>query len=446
MAEDEIYVRLKADVEDLKKKMVEVQNSMKGTANDFKTSAKGMGESQKAAGAEIEASAKASAEALKEQQTEIKQAAIEAKEAATVEKMAAMQKMQYAQAANALGRQMSELGGEFGNGKKIVGEWGEKAKAAFQSIPAPVRDTISTAMVLTGQITAMISTFAQLNLLMKSVNLTQAAMTVKNAALGTSTGGVTVAQWLYNASLYGCPLVWIIAAIVALIAVIALLILNWDAVSKAVGDFGKWAGDGLGKAGEAVNNWAADTKKSLENAWNGFSKWCGDVGAAGAKAWKGLQDGAKAAWDWISGGFKGMADQAVAWGKGLIESFKKGMDSARKWLEDGCKSIGDSIKNFLGIHSPAKEGPLRELMDWGPNLVKSYASGIRSELPTLTSAVSQMSGQAALGAPSTTSTYNLNAAFNITGTGGAVNFEDPLMQSLLADIVGREIARKLKVT
>lgn len=40
------------------------------------------------------------------------------------------------------------------------------------------------------------------------------------------------AQWLWNASLYGFPLVWIIAAIVAIIAIVILLVKNWDSVVK----------------------------------------------------------------------------------------------------------------------------------------------------------------------------------------------------------------------
>jgi hypothetical protein len=42
--------------------------------------------------------------------------------------------------------------------------------------------------------------------------------------------GWAVVQWLLNASLYACPVVWIIAAIAAVIAAVVLLVKNWDHV------------------------------------------------------------------------------------------------------------------------------------------------------------------------------------------------------------------------
>ena len=58
----------------------------------------------------------------------------------------------------------------------------------------------------------------------------------------------TAMQWLFNTSLYGCPIVWIIAGIIAVIAVIVLLIKNWDKVVaylQFVWDFWKQFFSGL---------------------------------------------------------------------------------------------------------------------------------------------------------------------------------------------------------
>jgi hypothetical protein len=46
------------------------------------------------------------------------------------------------------------------------------------------------------------------------------------------TGITTAAQWLFNAALYACPLVWIVVGIAAIIAVIVLMIMHWDKVKK----------------------------------------------------------------------------------------------------------------------------------------------------------------------------------------------------------------------
>lgn len=58
----------------------------------------------------------------------------------------------------------------------------------------------------------------------------------------------TATQWLFNTSLYGCPIVWIIVGIIAVIAVVILLIKNWDKVVKYlqfVWDFWKQFFSGL---------------------------------------------------------------------------------------------------------------------------------------------------------------------------------------------------------
>ena len=52
-------------------------------------------------------------------------------------------------------------------------------------------------------------------------------------------------QRLFNTSLYGCPIVWIIAGIIAVIAIIVLLIKNWDTVTQAVQNFGAKVGEVL---------------------------------------------------------------------------------------------------------------------------------------------------------------------------------------------------------
>lgn len=52
---------------------------------------------------------------------------------------------------------------------------------------------------------------------------------------------VTAAQWLFNTSLLGCPIIWIIVGIMALVAGIVLLVKHWDAVKKSVDDFSNTA-------------------------------------------------------------------------------------------------------------------------------------------------------------------------------------------------------------
>ena len=96
----------------------------------------------------------------------------------------------------------------------------------------------------------------------KAITLAVTAVTIaKNVALGVSIamhGGLTMAlkgntvalgtlkvvtalstaaQWMFNTSLYGCPIVWIIAGIMALVAGIILLIKYWDKIKKKVDEW-----------------------------------------------------------------------------------------------------------------------------------------------------------------------------------------------------------------
>jgi TP901 family phage tail tape measure protein len=100
----------------------------------------------------------------------------------------------------------------------------------------------------------------------KTITLAITAVTIaKNVALGVSiamhgglimalkgnvvalntlkivTGIATAAQWLFNTSLFGCPIIWIIAGIMALVGVIILLVKYWDKIKAKVDEFSKSA-------------------------------------------------------------------------------------------------------------------------------------------------------------------------------------------------------------
>ena len=85
--------------------------------------------------------------------------------------------------------------------------------------------------------------------------------------------------------------------------------------------------------------------------------------------------------DNIKGVIDGFVTAAFEWGANLIQSFIDGITSMASGVTDAVSNIGGGIANFLGIGSPAKKGPLRDLMEWGPNLSESFAEGILSGLP-----------------------------------------------------------------
>lgn len=84
--------------------------------------------------------------------------------------------------------------------------------------------------------------------------------------------------------------------------------------------------------------------------------------------------------DWLTEKLTGLASEAWNWGKNLISGFINGIKSMFGSLKNIAGEIADTIAKFIGISSPAKTGPLRYLEDWGPNLVKTFAKGIRDNL------------------------------------------------------------------
>jgi hypothetical protein len=73
---------------------------------------------------------------------------------------------------------------------------------------------------------------------------------------------VTAAQWAWNAAQLASPTTWIVAGIVALIAIVVLLVKHWDWVKKA---------------GAAAWDWI---KKAASNTWDFLKKipgWIGDA-------------------------------------------------------------------------------------------------------------------------------------------------------------------------
>jgi len=69
----------------------------------------------------------------------------------------------------------------------------------------------------------------------------RAAMIAGAVAMGV----VTAAQWLWNAAMTANPIGLVIAAIVALIAIIVLLVVNWDRITKFLKDVWEKAWNGI---------------------------------------------------------------------------------------------------------------------------------------------------------------------------------------------------------
>ncbi|WP_228181995.1 phage tail tape measure protein [Streptomyces anulatus] len=153
-------------------------------------------------------------------------------------------------------------------------------------------------------------------------------------------GILVAAQWLWNAALWAWPGTWIIAGIIALIAIIALIIIKWDVVAAATAAAWDWI---VGKLGAAWNwitekvssvwNWITEKTSAAWNAAAGFvgdavddfmddidtiasvpgkvGRWLGDVVNWVAGLPGRIGNAADGMWDSIVSGFKNAVNQLI---------------------------------------------------------------------------------------------------------------------------------------
>lgn len=247
------------------------------------------------------------------------------------------------------------------------------------------------------------------------------------------------AQWLFNTALYACPVVWIIAAIMAVIAAVYLLVKNWDKVSAFFRDL--W--EGIKNMFAAVWDW-------IKNLFTGLNPvgWLSGVlgGIAGwfGRLWDNIKKIFSGAWDWIkqmfmnytpvgliikhwdsiAGWFGGLWDNVKgifinAWegiksffsslnpagwfagiwegvttffgelpgrffsfGRDIINGLIEGITSLATSAWESVTGIGESIKNkfksFFGINSPSKL-----FMQYGLNITQGLTSGLEQGTPAV---------------------------------------------------------------
>ncbi|MYS74173.1 hypothetical protein GTY88_27690 [Streptomyces sp. SID5926] len=90
--------------------------------------------------------------------------------------------------------------------------------------------------------------------------------------LGAAIAIAVAAQWAWNTSLWAFPGTWIIAGIIALLAIVALIIVYWDDIKAATGATWDWIKDKLGWVwdwikGKVTSTWDSVTSKT-SGAWD----------------------------------------------------------------------------------------------------------------------------------------------------------------------------------
>jgi TP901 family phage tail tape measure protein len=92
----------------------------------------------------------------------------------------------------------------------------------------------------------------------------------------------------------------------------------------------------------------------------------------------------------ISGIVKSLATEAYQWGVNMIDMLIKGIESMIGKVESTVSNVANSVKKFLGFHSPTEEGPASDSDKWMPNMVNMFADGIQSHAPKIQDAVANV--------------------------------------------------------
>lgn len=183
----------------------------------------------------------------------------------------------------------------------------------FVSAPEPVQKMI----VAIGLIVAAIGPL--LLIIGKSIKMFQ---TMKVGFLALRSGLALIGSGFTAISL---PVLGIIAAIAAVIAIGILVYKNWDKISK----FGKevWAN---------VKKFASDAAEAIKEKWGDITQWFSDT-------WNNLKNGAKGLWD---GTIQGAKD--------AVNSVKNAWNSVKEWFANlwkgttsGLASAWDSVTTTL---------------------------------------------------------------------------------------------------
>lgn len=120
------------------------------------------------------------------------------------------------------------------------------------------------------------------------------------------------AQWAMNASMYGCPVIWLVAALVGLIAVIVLVAKNWDKVKAAAVKAWKEIKAMWAKASSWFNESVLKpVKRSFLDTWDSVCDGASTVKNNVVDAFQTAIDDVKSAWNAIPGFFSDIWKQTV---------------------------------------------------------------------------------------------------------------------------------------
>ena len=205
-------------------------------------------------------------------------------------------------------------------------------------------------------------------------------------------------------------------------------------VASSVASFVDWASRGLSEVARFTSGALASLAGFVADWGSKVATWVSEnvkrFLEAGSRFVANLSEGIKGAAALVVNAFTGIGNQiasfftnlissAWGWGYRLASTIADGIRSAISAIIAAAQEAAKAAAAFLGIRSPAEEGPLRYVEEWGPNLIKAYAEGIRRSLGVLRSAALEAASTISV-APRTTQSTNISINVNLSAGSGDV--------------------------
>jgi hypothetical protein len=194
---------------------------------------------------------------------------------------------------------------------------------------------------------AVLGTFAA------AILLLNAGLTAYNAIMGAwkvATTLATTAQTLFNAVMAANPIGLVVIAIVALIAIIVLLVKNWDTVTEVVGKVWNAIKDFASKAWDKLKEFGSRVKEFVGDVVDYFKELPGKMLSIGADIVRGLWNGIQNMAGWLK-------DKVVGFFKNLLPDWAEkalGIKSPSKVFADIGKNIVSGLASTFNIGTAAK--------------------------------------------------------------------------------------------
>lgn len=238
-----------------------------------------------------------------------------------------------------------------------------------------------------------------------------AVIQVLVAALAVLTIGfiaLTVATWAMNTALLANPITWIVLGIIALIAALVLLVMNWDTVVAWISEV--WAGfvswftgvmDGFiswwNGMWEGFASW-------ITEVWNGFISWIVGVwegflaaiqngGEQIASWWNGLWQGIG---DWIRGVWEGFVSWVLSMAISLVIGIQAGLNGFLGWWNGLWTGVGNFLRDtwnnaisFLNGIPGAILGIFTGAVSWLYGIGRDIVNGLWNGLKDVWTSVSR---------------------------------------------------------